>query len=196
MTREKTFLTKDEIKDILRQPNRTNLEGKRDWLILRLLISTGMRRSEICNLKRGDLRNDGNDFSLVIRGKGDKIREVALDNLEVLESLPRYWNLLPIPHTPDAPFFLTLGKFGPDKGHKITPRVIAEVVKKYAKQAKINRRISPHSLRHTFATWSLVDGGDLIAVQGLLGHASVRQTSTYLHTTAERKRKVIERLTF
>lgn len=196
MTREKTFLTKDEIKDILRQPNRTKLEGKRDWLILRLLISTGLRRAEICNLKRGDLRNDGKDITLVVRGKGDKIREVEIEHLELLEGLPRYWNLLHIPHTPKTPFFFTLGKHGPDKPHPITPRVVAEVVKKHAKLAKINKRISPHSLRHTFATWGLKDGGDLVAVQALMGHASVRQTSTYLHTTAERKRKVIQKLTF
>lgn len=196
MTREKTFLTKDEIKDILRQPNRQDLQGKRDYCILRFLILTGLRRSEICSLRFSNLRIDGTDVSLIVRGKGDKIREIPLEDLDFLESLQNYWNKANIAKTPDTPLFLTSGKHGKDKPHAITPRVIIDVVKKYAKLAKIERRISPHSLRHTFATWSLKDGGDLVAVQALMGHSSVRQTSTYLHTDAERKRAVIKKLTF
>lgn len=190
-----TFLNEQEIKDILRQPNRTTLQGKRDFAILLLMIETGIRRNELCNLKRDDLKIEGKKVWLYVYGKGGRQRKIPIKDLEFIESLQRYWEKAKIPNDPNEPMFKTLGRKGQSDIRPITWETIRWIVSKYIKLAKIQKDIHPHSLRHTFITHTLRKSGDLPAVQKLAGHRSIQSTQVYLHTDDERMEKAIEKLT-
>lgn len=190
-----TYLTESEIKDILRQPNRTTLLGKRDFAILLLMIETGIRRSELCNLRRGDLHVEGKKIWLWVWGKGGRQRKIPIKDLELLEALTRYWEKAKIPNDDNEPMFRTVGKGGSKGSRPITWKTVRWLVEKYAKLAKIPKNIHPHSLRHTFITHALRKSGDLPAVQALAGHRNIRNTQVYLHTEDERMEKAIEKLT-
>ena len=190
-----TYLNEDEIKDILRQPNRTTLQGKRDFAILLLMIETGIRRDELCKLKRDDLKIEGKKVWLYVWGKGGRQRKIPIKDLELIESLNKYWEKANIPNDPNEQMFKTLGRKGKSDIRPITWKTIMWLVEKYTKLAKIPKNIHPHSLRHTFITHTLRKSGDLPAVQALAGHRSISSTQVYLHTEEERMEKAIEKLT-
>ena len=190
-----TYLNEDEIKDILRQPNRTTLQGKRDFAILLLMIETGIRRDELCKLKRDDLKIEGKKVWLYVWGKGGRQRKIPIKDLELIESLNKYWEKANIPNDPNEQMFKTLGRKGKSDIRPITWKAIMWLVEKYTKLAKIPKNIHPHSLRHTFITHTLRKSGDLPAVQALAGHRSISSTQVYLHTEEERMEKAIEKLT-
>lgn len=190
------FLTDQEIKDLLRQPDRQTFLGKRDFLILKLMILTGLRRAEICGLRRGDLMVSGDRAYLKILGKGQKVREIRIADPEVLSDLVDYFKKVGSLSNPEAPMFFTASQRGGHQIRQITPETIRRIVEKYVRLAKIPKRITPHSLRHTFLTQALKRGADLATVQGLAGHSNIQTTSRYLHTTQEDMDKAIERLRF
>lgn len=193
--RLQTYLTEPEINDLLRQPNRLTLMGKRDFAIMLLMLRTGLRRDEVCKLKRGDLRVEGRRVWLYVIGKGDKERKIPIKDRELLGALMSYWKKAEIHNVPTAPFFKTLGWRGPDKGKEISWRVIQYIIGKYVKLAKIKKNIHPHSLRHSFITHTLRKSGDIVAVQALAGHSNITSTQKYLHTEDELMIKAIEKLT-
>lgn len=190
-----TYLSENEIKDILRQPNRSTLQGKRDFVILLMMIETGIRRNELCKLKRGDLKIEGKKIWLYVWGKGKRQRKIPIKDLEVIESLQKYWEKAKLKNDPAEPMFKTLGRKGAADIRPITWKTIRWIISKYAKLAKIQKNIHPHSLRHTFITHALRASGDLPAVQALAGHRSIQSTQVYLHTEDERMEKAIEKLT-
>ena len=190
-----TYLNENEIKDILRQPNRMTLQGKRDFAILLLMIETGIRRKELCGLKRDDLKIEGKKVWLYVWGKGGRQRKIPIKDLELIESLNKYWEKAKIPNDPNEAMFKTLGRRGQSDIRPITWKTIRWLVEKYTKLAKIPKNIHPHSLRHTFITHALRKSGDLPAVQALAGHRSISSTQVYLHTEEERMEKAIEKLT-
>jgi integrase/recombinase XerD len=193
--KETEFLTEDEAQAILRVPDRRTLQGKRDYAILLTLLTTGLRKAEICNLKVGDLRTYRNQAVIDLIGKGKKFRRIPIKN-ETLLAIQDYLKANGNGVNPDHPLFYTLAKHGPYEQRSLTPKALDCLIKSMAKRALIRKRIHPHVLRHTFATTLLDKGNDLRTVQALMGHSHIRTTEAYLHSTDDRKVEAIQSLQF
>ena len=188
------FLTKDEVSNVLKQTHRTSLEGLRDYCILSLMILTGIRRAEICDLKRGSLKPEGQRVKLFIYGKGKKWRTVPVTNQDLLSALGKYFEKVGTINKPEAPMFFIIRPEKDGQLKKITFETIRYLPAKYVKLAGIDKNITPHSLRHTFLSLALQAGADLATVSALAGHANTSTTSLYLHTTDQLMEAAIERL--
>lgn len=193
--KETEFLTEEEVQALLRVPDRRTLQGKRDYAILLLLLTTGLRKAEICNLKLRDLKTYRNQAVIDLIGKGKKFRRIPIKN-ETLLVIKDYLKANGNGVDPNHSLFDTLGKHGPYEQRGLTPKAVDCLIKSVAKRALIRKRIHPHVTRHTFATTLLDKGVDLKTVQGLLGHSHIRTTERYLHTTDDRKVEAIEKLQF
>ncbi len=161
------LMTSEELNRLLDGPNKEKDKQKmlRDKAILEMFFSTGLRVSELCSLPR-DLDLSKDEFS--VRGKGEKVRVVFLTS-EAKAAVKEY-----LSKNKD----ITGGKlFG------LTPRSIERLVKYYAIKAGISRKVTPHVIRHSFATDLLQNGADLRSVQALLGHANITTTQIYTHVT-------------
>ena len=173
------LITPRELEHLLEAPDVSTLRGLRDKAILETLFSTGLRVSELCALSRDiDLRSD----ELSIRGKGSKIRVVFFSDsakVALKEYLSKRKDM-------DDALFVSIGR---DKrktdelGLALTRRSIERIVKHYAIKAGISKKVTPHTLRHSFATDLLSNGADLRSVQMLLGHANIATTQIYTHVT-------------
>ncbi len=178
------FLYPKDIEKLLETPDLTTPIGRRDRAVLELFYSAGLRLSELVGLNLTDI--DWDIGYLRIRGKGGKERITPLcyyayNYLEDYLTLAR-----------DA---LLKGKeteavFVSSRGMRINPRTVEYMVDKYVKIAGLNSGISPHSLRHTFATHMLENGADIRSVQELLGHESISTTQIYTHLSRSRLREV------
>ena len=189
--RQITFLDGDELEDLLVKPDLKTIQGVRDRAILDLFFSTGLRVSELCALKKEDINLERSEFS--VKGKGGKIRVVFLDH-EAKESIKRY---LSRRHDKSEYLFISYGHTNTDNGllimdnvDPITPRSVQRMIHKYALEAGITKHITPHVLRHSFATDLLMSGADLRSVQSLLGHSSVTTTQIYTHVTDQHLQEV------
>ncbi|MCB9811203.1 MAG: tyrosine-type recombinase/integrase [Candidatus Nomurabacteria bacterium] len=174
-----------ELNRLLNAPSTDSLEGKRDRAILELLFSTGLRISELCSLSIDDIDLSRDEFS--VRGKGDKIRVVFLSD-EAKSAIKKY---LAARKDMDDALFIRYGK----KAHvgedaRISPRAVQRLLKRYAAKAGIVRKVTPHVIRHSFATDLLSNGADLRSVQALLGHAHIGTTQIYTHVTDAHLRAV------
>ncbi len=181
------LITQEELKRLLDAPKseKEPLKKARGEAILELLFSTGLRVSELCSLSRDiDLKVD----ELSIRGKGGKIRVVFLSQ-EAKEAVKRYLSLR---KDLDDPLFVKISnERKSDKGEMgLTRRSIERIVKYYAIKAGISKKVTPHVIRHVFATDLLSNGADLRAVQMLLGHANINTTQIYTHVTDKHLRDV------
>jgi site-specific recombinase XerD len=179
------LISPKELKRLREAPDTKTLEGKRDQAILELLFSTGLRISELCALNIDDVDLTRDEFS--VRGKGDKIRVVFLSDT-ARKSLQAY---LKARKDMDASLFVRYGrkaKNGDDL--RIHPRMVQRLLKKYAAMAGITRKVTPHVIRHSFATDLLSNGADLRSVQALLGHANIGTTQVYTHVTDKHLRDV------
>jgi site-specific recombinase XerD len=160
----------------------------RDKAILEMLFSTGLRVSELAGLKRQDINPTREEFT--VRGKGDKPRVVFLSQQA------RYWLKLYLDKRRDVEPFLFVSHdragSGRDYDGGLTPRSIQRTVEHYARVAGITKRITPHTVRHSFATDLLRNGADIRSVQTLLGHSSITTTQIYTHITDERLREVYD----
>lgn len=178
------LVTDTELARLLSVANGTDERSLRDRAILHMLFSTGLRVSELCGLDADlDLSRD----ELSVRGKGDKVRVVFLS--EEAKEAVRAW--LAARKDMDEPLFVTFGprrREGED--NRLTPRSVQRIVKQYAIRAGITRKVTPHTLRHSFATDLLSNGADLRSVQALLGHASITTTQVYTHVTDAHLREV------
>lgn len=184
-SREIEFLDEAELKRLLAAPDDDDLQGLRDRAILELLFSTGLRVSELCSLNRDDVDLGKGSFS--VRGKGDKIRVVFVSD-EAKEAVKEY--LKQREDIDEALFVRHAYQQAGDaklpskeEGLRLTPRSIQRIIKKYAAKAGISKRITPHGLRHLFATDLLRNGADLRSVQMMLGHANISTTQIYTHFT-------------
>lgn len=194
--RESTFLTPDEISAMVRVPNRRTLQGKRDHAILKVLFASGLRSAELCTLDVGDLTTFRSQPVLVVNGKGGKVRKVPL-HPEALEAIRAYWKAEGRNgDDPTEPTFKTLGKYGPHKVGRITAKAIRCLIERTAKAALIKKRVTPHTLRHTFAVSILDARVDLRTVQDLMGHNHITTTQRYLHTSDEKRMAAVHSLTF
>jgi site-specific recombinase XerD len=158
----------------------------RDRAILELLFSTGLRVSELCSLNSDiDLSRD----ELSVRGKGEKVRVVFLSP-SAKEAVKTY--LSKRKDMEEALFVNILAdeKVSKKAAKRLTPRSVQNIMKKYAAKAGITKKVTPHVLRHSFATDLLSNGADIRSVQALLGHASINTTQIYTHVTDAHLREV------
>lgn len=183
------LMSAEELTRLLMAPDTSTLKGLRDRALLELFFSTGLRVSELCSLNR-DLDIARDEFS--IRGKGDKVRVVFISD-EARETLKAYLNKRN--DMDEAMFVQVVGKGGQktlDKRSSIrlTTRSVERIVKQYATEAGISRKVTPHIIRHSFATDLLSNGADLRSVQALLGHANITTTQVYTHVTDKHLRDI------
>lgn len=174
-----------ELKRLMSAPDQKTLEGKRDQAILELLFSTGLRVSELCGLSIDDVDLTRDEFS--VRGKGEKVRVVFLsDGARIALQ-----NYLKSRKDMDDAMFVRLGRKVNDGGDlRLSPRAVQRLLKYYAIKAGITRKVTPHVIRHSFATDLLSNGADLRSVQALLGHANIGTTQIYTHITDKHLREV------
>ncbi len=163
---------------------RDSLQALRDRAMLELFFSTGLRVSELCSLDR-DLDLSRDEFS--IRGKGEKVRVVFLSSAAkkaIRAYLDKRGDI-------DEALFVQMGKNSKHaKDLRITSRSVERIVKHYAVKAGITRKVTPHVIRHSFATDLLENGADLRSVQALLGHQNIATTQVYTHVTDKHLREV------
>jgi site-specific recombinase XerD len=185
--REVDFLEKDDLERLLNIPLKTSqpeIIRLRDKAILELLFSTGLRVSELTSLTRERVNLKKDEFT--ITGKGGKNRLVFVSE-EAKLTLKQY-----LEKRQDIDMFLFVGhdraktkrqKKDAKSGHALTPRSVERLINHYAKAAGITKKVTPHTLRHSFATDLLQNGADIRSVQAMLGHASITTTQIYTHVT-------------
>ena len=178
-----------ELTRLIEAPDSNTLSGLRDRAILELLFSTGLRVSELCALSQEDVDLSRDEFS--VRGKGDKVRVVFLSDT-AKDAIRAY---LKERKDFDDAMFIQYGKNAKHNDEKnidlrLTPRSVQRVIKRYATIAGITRKVTPHKLRHCFATDLLSNGADLRSVQALLGHANIATTQIYTHVTDKHLRDI------
>jgi site-specific recombinase XerD len=187
--KEIEILNSQEIERLLKAPlksKKTDLSCLRDKAILEMLFSTGLRVSELCKLDREKINFETCELS--IKGKGGKVRVVFLsDNAKA--ALKTYLNKR---KDVDLALFVRIKKIGGSDNLRLTPRSIQRIVRKWSTAAGITKKITPHTLRHSFATDLLAGGADLRSVQALLGHANVSTTQIYTHITDQNLKKIHE----
>jgi site-specific recombinase XerD len=190
--RQVTFLHIEEIERMREAiPDSEKLSDLRDRAIIELLFSSGLRVSELVNLDRGHINTKRREF--MVRGKGQKDRPVFISEIAAA-----YIDTYLAARTDTlAPLFLnysrnnsatTSGDF-----RRLSPRSIERIIAKYAKLAGITKHVSPHTMRHSFATDLLMNGADIRSVQTMLGHSSISTTQIYTHVTDAHLHDVYER---
>lgn len=183
--RQIEFLEISEVDDLLstpeKYPSKKELITLRDSAILETLFSTGLRISELVNLNRDQINLERGEFT--VRGKGGKDRVVFLSD----SATKKIKSYLSKRDDNAKPLFIHYSgvKDGLDDGEymRLTPRSIQRMVSKYAKLAGITKKVTPHMLRHSFATDLLINGADIRSVQAMLGHSSITTTQIYTHVT-------------
>lgn len=184
------FLEVGEVARLLEVINTSNPIGLRDRAIIELLFASGLRVSELSNLDRDHVNLERREF--MVRGKGQKDRPVFI-SAEAADWLSR---MLDSRQDDFKPLFIHYSgsQDGAEGGRytRLTPRSIQRLVKRYAKLAGITKDVTPHTLRHSFATDLLINGADLRSVQGLLGHSNISTTQIYTHITDPQLKKVHE----
>jgi site-specific recombinase XerD len=179
------LITPTELDRLMKSANGDDEKSLRDRAIFELLFSTGLRVSELCALDSDlDLSRD----ELSVRGKGDKVRVVFLS--ETAKNAVRAY--LKARKDMGEALFVNIAN-GRERGERLTPRSIERIIKVYAAKAGITKKVTPHVLRHSFATDLLSNGADIRSVQQLLGHASINTTQIYTHVTDAHLREVHKR---
>lgn len=181
------ILTISEVEELLKQPNTTLPAGLRDKAMLELLYATGIRVSELIALNISDVNLDM--AYIKCYGKGAKERIVPLGSIAA-RCVQEYMNKgrSKLVRTYDEPAL-----FVNHHGNRLTRQGFWKIIKKYAQEANINKDITPHTLRHSFATHLLENGADLRSVQEMLGHADISTTQIYTHVTKNRLKEVYDK---
>jgi integrase/recombinase XerC len=200
------FLTVEQLKSLLEAPLRDlktdDVEGEvrivkrrgrpvesavphRDVAILETIYSCGLRVSELCGLRVEDI--EWGEQLVRVRGKGKKERQVPIGT-PALAAIEAYWSLLPARPGPSEPVFLRSA----DASDAMLPRTLQLRLKRYLEIAGLDPHLTPHKLRHSYATHLLDAGADLRSVQELLGHAHLVTTQVYTHVTTERLKKAYD----
>jgi integrase/recombinase XerD len=179
-------LTVEEVNALLRQPDDKDLHGLRDRAMLEVLYASGLRVSELIQLRPKDLNLD--DGYLICRGKGGKERVVPLGRSAAAATKRYIEEARPqLQKKPAEALFLTR------LGDPFTRQGFWKLLREYALKAGLARKVSPHILRHSFATHLLERGADLRSVQLMLGHSQITTTQIYTHVSRERLRQVYDR---
>jgi len=182
--RDLDLISSDELNRLINGPKGDSLTALRDKAIMELFFSTGLRVSELTGLNR-DLDLSRDEFS--VRGKGEKVRVVFLSpaaKKAIKAYLDKRGDI-------DDALFIQMGKASKTaKQLRLTPRSVERMIKQYATKAGITRKVTPHVIRHSFATDLLESGADLRSVQALLGHANIATTQVYTHITDKHLREI------
>ncbi len=187
-----TFLHFDEVEDMLEQIDLSTESGLRDRAIIELLYSGGLRVSELVGLNRDSVNLERREF--MVRGKGSKDRPIFISEAcadRVRDYLDARTDSLPalfLNNSKNLQAVDTSGNY-----RRITPRSVERIVEKYARLAGITKHVSPHTLRHSFATDLLMNGADIRAVQTMLGHADISTTQIYTHVTDAHLKEIHEK---
>ncbi len=187
-----TFLHYDEVEDILNVIPTDTESGLRDRAIIELLFSGGLRVSELIGLNRDSINLDRREF--IVRGKGQKDRPIFISKAaadRVRDYLAVRDDSLPALFLNNSHNLNTADTSG--NYRRLTPRSVQRIIEKYAKAAGITKHVTPHTLRHSFATDLLMNGADLRSVQALLGHANISTTQIYTHVTDPHLREIHEK---
>lgn len=183
-----TFLDFDEIQRILEAIKSDNEPGLRDRAIIELLFSSGLRVSELINLNRDNININRREFT--VRGKGQKDRPVFISETAAIHTnnyLKKRQDNLP-------PLFISYSRnIKPSNSsdyRRLTARSVQRMINKYARLAGITKHVSPHTMRHSFATDLLMNGADIRSVQAMLGHSNISTTQVYTHVTDQHLRDV------
>jgi len=186
-----TFLHYDEVARLLDSIPLDEEQGLRDRAIVELLFSSGLRVSELTNLNRDHVNTTRREF--MVRGKGQKDRPVFIGDAaatHVKTYLASRLDNLP-------PLFLSYSRNNSVSNsgdyRRLTPRSVQRIINKYAKLAGITKHVSPHTMRHSFATDLLMNGADIRSVQSMLGHSNISTTQVYTHVTDQHLREVYEK---
>lgn len=188
--RQVEFLAGGDLERLLAAPiqsGETKIIQARDQAILELFFSTGLRVSELAHLKKDQINLKKDEFT--IRGKGEKLRAVFLSNQA------KYWleKYLPARRDLSPCLFVRHDKAkGKQEPKNLTPRSIQRLIKKYAKAAGITKKVTPQTMRHSFAANRLINGADIRSVQAMLGHGSIATTQIYTHITNQQLREVYQ----
>ncbi|HUC87915.1 MAG TPA: site-specific tyrosine recombinase/integron integrase [Candidatus Binatia bacterium] len=186
-----TFLNEEELGRLFSQPDVNKITGLRDRAILELLFSSGLRVSELVGLDKDHINLKRREF--MVRGKGQKDRPIFISP-EAAQWLQAY-----VDKRSDntRPLFIRYsGRKQVDLSgnyHRLTARSVQRLVGRYARLAGITKHVSPHVMRHSFATDLLMNGGDIRAIQAMLGHSNISTTQIYAHITDPHLKAVHER---
>jgi site-specific recombinase XerD len=186
-----TFLNEDELARVFKVPDIGTITGLRDRAILELLFSSGLRVSELVGLDRDHLNLKRREF--MVRGKGQKDRPIFISE-DAAMWVDRY--LQKRQDTTRPLFARYSGTKQIDRSgnfHRLTARSVQRIVAKCALMAGITKHVSPHTLRHSFATDLLMNGADLRSVQAMLGHSNIATTQIYTHVTDPHLKNVHEK---
>jgi len=173
------ILEPEEVEALLKIPNKRYLSGKRNRAVLSLMLNLGLRVSEVADLKPGDINLTKNKLRIV-EGKGGVDRDLIIP-FYTSELLKEWWRFRP----KGKYFFTTIktvkeGRFASKKGSKFSARSINFMIKKYCKRAGIKKNISAHTLRHSFATNFIRQGGNVMNLKAILGHSDISSTQIYI----------------
>lgn len=186
-----TFLHYDEVERLLSQVPLDSEAGLRDRAILELLFSSGLRVSELVNLNRDHINTKRREF--MVRGKGQKDRPVFIGE----SAASRVMDYLAGRSDNLQPLFISYSKNSVQTNsgdyRRLTPRSVQRIISQYARLAGITKHVSPHTMRHSYATDLLMNGADLRSVQSMLGHSNISTTQVYTHVTDEHLREIYEK---
>jgi site-specific recombinase XerD len=186
--RQVKFLSGEQVDRLLNAPSQDSIQGKRDKAILEVLFSTGLRVSELTRLDRDKVNLETKEFGII--GKGGKARVVFLSS-RATDWLIKYLNERTDHFKPL--FIHHKGKMDastPDEYMRLTPRSVQRLLKKYSHKMKMPMEVTPHTMRHSFATDLLNAGADIRSVQEMLGHKNISTTQIYTHVTNKQLRDV------
>jgi site-specific recombinase XerD len=177
----------EELERLLDAPEINSIRGLRDRAIFEVLFATGLRISELCRLNRDTINLERGEFS--VKGKGGKIRVVFLSDsakIALKKYLDKRTDL-------EEPLFVSFKKSkNLEPRGRLTPRTVERLINYYAKKAGIVKKVTPHTLRHLFATDLLQNGADLRSVQMLLGHSNISTTQVYTHLTDKELKEIYQ----
>ena len=183
-----SFLDYNEVTRLINTVDVNSTVGLRDRAIVELLFSSGLRVSELCNLNRDHVNLNRSEF--MVRGKGQKDRPVFVSP-EATEWLAKY---LETRNDSATPLFIRYSGAKTDDGKgesfRLSPRSVQRMIQNYAKLSGLTKHVSPHTLRHSFATDLLMNGADIRSVQSMLGHSSISTTQIYTHITDQHLQEV------
>lgn len=189
-SRSLKFLDPNQLERLLNQPDISHVRGLRDKAVLEMLFSTGLRVSELVKLNKETVNLERREFGVI--GKGGRARVVFLSE-RAADWLDRYLKKRDDPFKPlFVRFFQKTDPQMDSEKARLTVRTIQRVVEKYAAKAKLPLKITPHGLRHSFATDLLRAGADLRSVQEMLGHKNISTTQIYTHVTNKQLKEIHE----
>lgn len=181
------ILSVEEVDRLLKQPDTGRVDGLRDKAMLEVIYGTGLRVSELCSLNVDDLNSDLGYVRCIGKGSKERIVPIGGPAIEAVNTYLRLSRVKLLKRAAEKALFLNC------HGRRLTRQGFWKLIKKYTELAGIRKEITPHTLRHSFATHLLENGADLRSVQEMLGHADITTTQIYTHLTRNKIREIYSR---